>query len=130
MWSFVGRKNNKQWIWLAIDTASREVVGFYMGQRNKSGAESLWRSLPPVYRQCAVCYTDFWSAYPLVLPQKRHRPVGKETGLTNHIERFNNTLRQRISRFVRQTLSFSKKMQNHIGALLLFINHYNKSLRL
>jgi IS1 family transposase len=130
MWSFVGNKNNKQWIWLAIDTASREIVGFYMGQRNKSGAEALWRSLPPVYRQCAVCYTDFWSAYPLVLPQKRHRPVGKETGLTNHIERFNNTLRQRISRFVRQTLSFSKKMQNHIAALLLFINHYNKSLRL
>jgi len=49
--------------------------------------------------------------------------------LTNHIERFNNTLRQRISRLVRQTLSFSKKIQNHIGALLLFINHYNKSLR-
>ncbi len=95
-----------------------------------SRAEALWRSLPPVYRQCAVCYTDFWSAYPLVLPQKRHRPVGKETGLTNHIERFNNTLRQRISRFVRQTLSFSNKMQNHIAALLLFINHYNKSLRL
>ena len=72
----------------------------------------------------AVCYTDFWTAYPLVLPQKRHRAVGKETGLTNHIERFNNTLRQRISRLVQQTLSFSKKIQNHIGALLLFINHY------
>ena len=33
----------------------------------------------------AVCYTDFWSAYPLVLPQKRHRAVGKETCLTNPI---------------------------------------------
>ena len=129
MWSFVGRKNNKQWIWLAIDKTSREIVGFYVGRRDKSGAEGLWRSLPPVYRQCAVCYTDFWTAYTLVLPQKRHRAVGKETGLTNHIERFNNTLRQRICRLVRQTLSFSKKIQNHIGALLLFINHYNKSLR-
>jgi len=78
----------------------------------------------------AVCYTDFWSAYPQVLPKKCHRAVGKETGKTNHIERFNNTLRQRISRLVRQTLSFSKKIQNHLGALLLFINHYNRSLRL
>ena len=26
-------------------------------------AEELWKSLPPVYRQCAVCYADFWSAY-------------------------------------------------------------------
>jgi insertion element IS1 protein InsB len=90
----------------------------------------LWQSLPPVYRQCAVCYTDFWTAYPQVLPKKRHRAVGKDTGKTNHIERFNNTLRQRISRLVRQTLSFSKKIQNHLGSLLLFINHYNRSLRL
>jgi insertion element IS1 protein InsB len=26
-----------------------------------------------------------------VLPSKRHRPVGKQTGETAHIERFNNT---------------------------------------
>jgi IS1 family transposase len=88
----------------------------------------LLQSLPPVYRQCAVCYTDFWTAYPLVLPKKRHRAVGKETGKTFHIERFNNTLRQRVSRLVRQTLSFSKKIENHIGAILFFINHYNRSL--
>ena len=31
MWSFVGRKNNKQWIWLAIDHDSREIVGFPSG---------------------------------------------------------------------------------------------------
>jgi IS1 family transposase len=36
--------------------------------------------------------------------------VGKETGLTAYIERLNNTLRQRISRLVRKTLSFSKKL--------------------
>ena len=33
----------------------------------------------------AVCYTDFWSAYDEVIPTKRHKSVGKETGLTNHI---------------------------------------------
>jgi hypothetical protein len=30
-------------------------------------------------------------------------------------ERFNNTLRQRVSRLVRETLSFSKKLANHVG---------------
>jgi len=50
MWSFVGRKNNKQWIWLAIDHDSREIVGFHLGRRDKSGAMDLWQSLPPVYR--------------------------------------------------------------------------------
>jgi IS1 family transposase len=34
---------------------------------------------------------------------------GKEMGQTNYIERLNNTLRQRISRLVRKTLSFSKR---------------------
>lgn len=32
-------------------------------------------------------------------------------------ERFNNTLRQRVGRLVRKTLSFSKKLSNHIGAM-------------
>jgi insertion element IS1 protein InsB len=34
-------------------------------------------------------------------------------------------LRQRVSRLVRETLSFSKKLANHIGAIKYFICHYN-----
>jgi len=26
MWSFVGNKDNKQWIWLAIDASTKEIV--------------------------------------------------------------------------------------------------------
>jgi len=128
MWSFVNNKGNKQWIWLAMDRNTREIVGVYVGSRDKTGAQGLWDSLPPVYRQCAIAYTDFWEAYASVFPSKRHRPVGKETGKTNHIERFNCTMRQRISRLVRKTLSFSKKLENHIGAIWYFIHHYNASL--
>ena len=65
-------------------------------------------SLPGVYRQCAVAYTDFWESYKTVIPSKRHRPVGKETGKTNPIERLNNTFRQRISRLVRESLSWEQ----------------------
>jgi IS1 family transposase len=42
-----------------------------------------------------------------------------------NLERFNNTLRQRVSRLVRSTLAFSKKVENHIGAIRYFICHYN-----
>ena len=87
--------------------------------------QHLWNSLPPVYRQCAVCYTNFWGAYACIFPSKRHQPVGKDSEKTNHIERFNNTLRQRVSCLVRKTLSFSKKLENHIGAIWYFIHHYN-----
>ncbi len=129
MWSFVGCKQNQQWIWLAIDADTREIVGVFIGERSRQAAKQLWQSLPAVYRQCAVCYTDFWSAYEQVLPSKRHRAVGKETGKTSYIERFNNTLRQRVGRLVRKTLSFSKKLSNHIGAIWYFIHDYNASLR-
>lgn len=75
MWSFVGNKANKQWVWLAIDETTREIVGVYVGARSRQGASRLWRSLPTVNRQCAVCYTDFWEAYEQVIPSKRH-PCG------------------------------------------------------
>ena len=111
-----------------MDRETGEIVGMAIGARDKATALQLWESLPPVYRQCAVCYTDFWKSYEAVLPSKRHRQGGKSSGKTNHIERFNNTLRQRISRLVRQTLAFSKKLENHIGAIWYFIHAYNESL--
>jgi IS1 family transposase len=126
--SFVDNTGNKQWVWLAIDAETREIVGCYIGDRSGESAQKLWESLPAVYRQCAVIYTDFCLSYPVALPSNRHRAVGKETGKTNYIERFNCTLRQRVSRLVRKTLSFSKKLENHIGAIWNFIHHYNASL--
>lgn len=116
-------------MWLAKDRDSKEVVGVYVGARDKTGAEGLWKSLPGVYRQCAISYTDFWESYDEVFVRNRHQSCGKEAGETNHIERFNNTLRQRISRLVRRTLSFSKKTENHVGAIWYFVHYYNLSLR-
>jgi len=117
-------------VWLALDVDTREIVGVYIGARNEAAARQLWQSLPGVYRQCAVAYTDFWVAYGDAFPSKRHQSVGKHTGFPSYIERFNNTLRQRVSRLVRQTLSFSKSLENHIGAIWYFIHHYNSSLHL
>jgi IS1 family transposase len=53
-----------------------------------------------------------------------HQEEG-EYRTTNHIEPFNNTLRQRVSRLVRETLAFFKKLANHMGAIRYFICHYN-----
>ena len=130
MWSFVGNKGNKKWIWLAIDVDTKQIVGVFVGSRDREGAQGLWDSLPAVYRQCAVCYTDFWAAYTEIFPSKRHKAVGKESGKTCYIERFNCTMRQRISRLVRKTLSFSKKIDNHIGAIWNFVHHYNATLEI
>jgi IS1 family transposase/transposase-like protein len=128
LWSFVFSKKNKFYVWLTIDRKTREIVGCYIGDRSRKSAQKLWESLPSVYRQCAIAYTDYWESYKTVFPSKRHRAVGKETGQTNHIERLNNTFRQRISRLARKSLSFSKKLENHTGAIWYFIHDYNAQL--
>jgi IS1 family transposase len=129
LWSFVGKRQEKQWVWLALDKDTREIVGVYIGDRSENSANELWLSLPGQYRENAIAYTDFWEAYSSAFPKGRHRAVGKESGMTNHIERFNCTLRQRVSRLVRKSLSFSKKLENHIGAIFYFVHHYNAMRR-
>jgi hypothetical protein len=64
-----------------------------------------------------------------VIPAEQHWAITKQARKTNHIEGFNNTLRQRVSRLVRETLSFSKTLANHIGAIKYFICHYNLTRR-
>ena len=127
MWSFVASKENKQWIWLALDIKTRQVIAFHVGGRTAQDAEKLWQQLPEGYREKAYFFTDHWQAYQSVLPKNRHRAVAKHTGLTNHIERFNCTMRQRVSRLVRSSLAFSKNIANHIGAIKFFLFHYNIS---
>ncbi len=61
-----------------------------------------------------------------MLPPEQHRATGKGEGQTCHIERFNNVLRQRLARFVRRTLSFSKSDVMHENCLRLFLHEYNK----
>src|SRR4029453_2360440 len=51
--------------------------------------------------------------------------ISKRARKTNHVERFNCTLRQRVSRLVRATLPFSKKLSTHIEAIRYFICDYN-----
>ncbi len=63
---------------------------------------------------CNCLYRLLGCDFATVFPSTRHRAVGKETGKTSYIERFNNTLRQRVSRLVRKTLSFSKSLENHM----------------
>ena len=53
------------------------------------------------------------------------RPSVKEEGETSHVERWINTLRQRLSRFVGKTLSFSKWHHMDHCCLKLFIYRYN-----
>ncbi len=124
LWSFVRTKKNKRWVWLALCRRTRQVVAYAIGDRSEATCRLLWSRIPPAYRR-GLRYSDFWESYQAVLPDEHHRPVGKSTGETNHIERWNLTLRQRLGRFVRKTLSFSKCEVMHEHCLRLFLHEYN-----
>src|SRR5262245_68958 len=108
-----------------MDAKTRQVIAFYVGDRSSQGAAALWEKIPAVYQERALFYTDHYAVYAGVIPAAQHRPISKLARKTNHVERFNCTLRQRVSRLVRATLSFSKNLANHIGAIKYFICDYN-----
>jgi insertion element IS1 protein InsB len=125
MWSFVQQKANKPWSWIAMDAKTRQILAVHVGDRSRKSGEPLWTNLPEVYQQQAVFHTDFYEVYQGVMPAARHKPITKQARKTNRIERFNITLRQRVARLVREILSCSKKLANHVGAIKYFICHYH-----
>ena len=129
VFSFVTRKSNKAWIWtaLCICKRTRQIVAYAIGDRSESTCKRLYDSIPASYKH-AHTYSNFWQAYAAILPEATHTSVGKETGLTNHMERWNNTLRQRVGRVVRKTLSFSKVWWWHEKIIYWRIIIYNTSI--
>ena len=46
LWSYVGSKDNPQWLWLVMHSRTRQVVAMQVGPRNKQTAEKLFFKLP------------------------------------------------------------------------------------
>jgi insertion element IS1 protein InsB len=125
LWSFVRSKAEPAWVWVALDRNTRQIVACCLGDRSEESCRYLWEQVPAPWR-AVTCYTDFWKAYQAVVPEAQH-VAGKGRGETAHVERFNNTLRQRLGQFVRKTLSFSKCDRMHDVRLQLFLHRYNLS---
>ncbi len=41
MWSFVQKKANKQWIWIAMDATTRQIIAFHVGDRSGESGKAL-----------------------------------------------------------------------------------------
>jgi len=115
-WSFVQCKASDCWVWGALCRRTRQVESWFAGDRSADSCRQLWAGISEAYRPPHHTYSDFWQAYPGVFGEN-HQAVGKETGQTAHIERWNNILRQRLARFVRKSLAFSKSNAFHRTAL-------------
>jgi len=101
LWSFVGKRTNRHWVWIAVDATTRQVIAFHVGARSQACAAQFWTNLPTGYREQAIFYTDHYAVYKGVIPPARHRAISKLDRKTNQVGCFNCTLPQRVSRLVR-----------------------------
>ena len=121
LWSFVQKKAEKRWIWVAYDPVHRLVIAYHIGTRGISAAQKFWDKIPTCLQSCYF-ETDDWDAYKSIIPANQHK-IGKD--LTFYIEGFNATIRARVSRLVRKTLSFSKFDEWHNLAIGWFFWQFN-----
>ena len=122
MWSFVGEKKNKRWIWVAYAPSAKQVVAVHFGDRSEASAWALWSKIPKHLRQKCVFETDHWDAHKKIIPRVQHK-VGKD--LTYFIEGLFTGVRARVSRLVRKSLSFSKKVEAHDAAIRYYFWQFN-----
>jgi insertion element IS1 protein InsB len=127
-WSFVGEREDERWLWTAMCRRTRQIVAYAIGDRTQVTCRKLFERLPPGYRDC-VCFVDGWEAYQLTFPPAQLAVYVGERGPTNHIERWYNTIRQRLARYTRKTLAFSKSDLYHRLVTHAFILHYNLAIQ-
>ena len=128
MWTFVGRKKRKVWLWLAVERASRRIVAWTLGSQGEAAARRLWRALPKRYRRHCWYFTDEWKAYATVLLRCQHRPCPKGKGAMSIVEALNCSFRQRCGGLVGKSCSFSKCMKMHAARIKIIIDNHNQRI--
>jgi len=123
--SCIGKKANKPWRWMAMEIKTRQIMAFHVGNRRRKCAEQLWTKIPVADRELETCFTDRYEASKGVMPATQHKAIHKLTRTTNHLDRVNNTLRQRVSHLVRDPLACSKHLVHHSGAIKFFTGDDN-----
>ena len=123
MWTYVGQRRRKVWLWLAVERASRRIVAW-----DAATARRLWQALPRRYRRHCWYFTDLFPAYVGVLPRWQNRRCPKGSGGTSIVEALNCSLRQRCGVLVRKSCSFSKSLIMHTARIKVVIDNYNLTL--
>jgi len=78
LWSFVGSKADRYWVWLALDTVTRQVIALHVGGREVEDAKQLWEAVPDTYKNESDFYTDCYDAYRGAIPEDRLFQVKKK----------------------------------------------------
>lgn len=103
--TYIGNKENVIWVIYAINTQTKIPTSLKIGRRNKKNLKIVTDSL--LLSNAKKIYTDKLPMYKTLIDTKIHSTKHRAT---NHIERYNLTLRTHLKRLNRKTLCFSKSL--------------------
>jgi len=69
LYSFVLKKSNKMWIWIALCRQTRQVVARAIGDRSEKTCRELWKNIPEEYRK-GHYFTDLRAGHISLSSQK------------------------------------------------------------
>ncbi len=119
----VHQQANKPWRGRAMDTTTRQVMAFDVGDRRRTRAKRLGAKRPRAYRQHATFDTDQDVVYAGVIPAAPHKAMHQLGRHPQHLDRFHPTVRPRVARLGQETVSFSQTRPKHLGAINSCIGH-------
>lgn len=142
IFTFIGRKSNIRYIYVALDRVSKLVIHFRIGKRDTDDAKEFLSGLSIKLKNKTNISTDWLPAYVsatnrnqygrkdallsainIIRAKEENKSLPKS--ITNNIESHNGNIRQHVSRLTRKTRCFSKKEEGLRMHLTLFFFYYN-----
>ena len=121
-WTFVGNKQNKQWLIYAYHRETGEIVAYVWGKRDLNTVQRLKNQLNKLGVKYAQIASDHWDSFVTAFKSCK-QVIGKF--FTVGIEGNNCKIRHRIRRGFRKSCNFSKKLENHFKAFNLTFFYIN-----
>lgn len=118
LYTYVGKKENAQWIIYALDRDTKNATAFTVGNRTKDTLEMVTDVV--LASDPVKVHTDGLLGYSFLIPQDLHRtrPYG-----TNHIERKNVSIRTHVKRLARRTICYSKSDDMLVACMKIYFWH-------
>jgi len=120
MWHFVNGKENKVWLWRAIDGQTRRPLAWVLGDRTSTTVKKL---MDRVDDGTCIFVTDEYAPFFTQLPPDRHY-YGKD--LTFPIEQSNSDIRHWLARFIRKSKSSSRCIKM-LAASITLMHHVQET---
>jgi IS1 family transposase len=111
-------KNNKIWVWTALDKERSEILEYVIGDRTAKTFEKLWKNIK--HWNCYFWITEGYKVYPKFIPDGDQ--IKSQTSMTR-IEGENSRLRHYLARLHRKTFCYSKSEEMLFLSIQLLIDY-------